>query len=156
MTESLLATFGLFGGACVIGFVAGMFPLVSIELFLIGVSTWAAPTTGSIALIVVLAAVGHQIAKTICFFAGVGALELPTGKMRARIDRTRAYIDRWNKAPRFVMFLASTIGLPPLYVLAFLAGPLMHMRFRTFTLICFGGRLGRYAVLMAVPQLIGA
>ena len=54
------------------------------------------------------------------------------------------------------MFLASTIGLPPLYVLAFLAGPLMKMSFRTFTAICFGGRIGRYAVLMAVPQLIGA
>ena len=39
MTETLLATFGLYGGAFVISFVAGLFPLVSIELFLIGVST---------------------------------------------------------------------------------------------------------------------
>jgi membrane protein YqaA with SNARE-associated domain len=55
-----------------------------------------------------------------------------------------------------IMFIASTIGLPPLYVLAFIARPLMNMRIVPFTTIVFTSRIARYAVLLAVPQLIGA
>lgn len=156
MTESLLAIFGLYGGALVIGFVAGLFPIVSIELFLVGVGAWAAPRAPALVMIVLLAAVGHQIAKTICYYAGAGALALPKGKLKQRIDRVRARIDRWNRRPKVIMLLAAIVGLPPLYVLAFVAGPLMNMRFASFTAICFGGRLGRYAVLMLVPQLVVA
>lgn len=156
MIDSLLATFGLFGGALVIGFCAGMFPIISIELFLIGIGTWAAPTAADMALIVVLAAIGHQIAKTICYYAGYGALEKANDKLRARVDKLRHKIDRWNKRPKMIMFIASTIGLPPLYVLAFIARPLMDMKIWPFTAIVFSSRIVRYAVLLAVPQLIGA
>jgi len=154
VTDSLLQMFGLFGGAAVIGFVAGMFPIVSIDLFLIGVSTWAAPSPGAIALLVLLASIGHQIAKTFCYFAGEGLLALPTGKMKARIERAKARIDRWNKRPKLIMFFASTIGIPPLYLMTFIAGPLMKMRFWQFTAICFGCRVGRLAFLMMIPQVI--
>ena len=154
MTDSLLQTFGLFGGAFVIGFIAGMFPIISIELFLVGVSTWAHPSIAAIALLVPLAAVGHQIAKTVCYYAGEGMLGLPKGKMKGRIEKARSRIDRWNKRPKLIMFFAATVGFPPLYLMCFIAGPLMHMRFWQFTLICFFGRIGRFAVMMAVPQII--
>ena len=156
MIDSLLATFGLFGGAFVIGFCAGMFPIISIELFLIGIGTWASPTPSDMAMLVILAAVGHQIAKTICYYAGYGALEKANDKLRARVDKLRHKIDRWNRRPLLVMFVASTIGLPPLYVLAFIAKPLMNMAFWPFTVIVFTSRIIRYAILLAVPQLIGA
>jgi membrane protein YqaA with SNARE-associated domain len=146
--------FGLFGGACVIGFIAGMFPIVSIELFLIGVSTWAGPSPAGIVVLVLLAATGHQIAKSLCYYAGEGMLALPKGKMKERIERARARIDRWNKRPKLIMFFASTVGFPPLYLMAFIAGPLMHMRFWHFTAICYFGRIGRFATLMMVPQII--
>ena len=63
------------------------------------------------------------------------------------------WVDRWNKRPRPVMFLAATVGLPPVYLLGFIAWPLMRMRFWTFTAICFVGRIGRYAVMAGVPML---
>lgn len=154
--DSLLATFGLFGGAFVIGFCAGMFPIVSIELFLIGIGAWATPAPADMAIIVVLAAIGHQIAKTICYYAGYGALEKANDKLRARVDKLRHKIERWNRRPKLIMFVASVIGIPPLYVLAFIARPLMDMRFWPFTIIVFSSRIVRYAVLLAAPQLIGA
>ena len=40
MVDSLLATLGLYGATLAIGFVAGMFPLVSIELFLVGATAY--------------------------------------------------------------------------------------------------------------------
>jgi membrane protein YqaA with SNARE-associated domain len=154
VTDSLLQMFGLFGGACVIGFIAGMFPIVSIELFLVGVSAMASPSPAAISLLVLLAAIGHQIAKTVCYYAGEGMLALPKGKMKDRIERARARIDRWNKRPKLIMFFASTVGFPPLYLMCFIAGPLMKMRFWQFTAICFFGRIGRFAVMMIVPQII--
>jgi len=154
--DSLLATFGLFGGAFVVGFCAGMFPIVSIELFLIGIGTWAAPTPTDMIVLVLLSAVGHQIAKTICYYAGYGALEKANDKLRTRVDKLRHRIDRWNKRPKLIMLISATTGLPPLYVLAFIARPLMNMRFWPFTLIVFSSRIVRYAVLLAVPQLIAA
>lgn len=161
MTDDLLATLGLYGGTPVIGFLAGMFPLISIEVFLTTLSIacvrgWSVCTTYELgpmklAILVVLAAIGHQIAKTICFYAGVGALERP--KIKAKLERARNSIDKWNKAPNFVMVLAATVGLPPLYFLTFIAAPLMRFSFVRFTVICFLGRIGRFAFMVAVPFL---
>lgn len=153
MTETLLSTFGLYGGALVISFIAGLFPLVSIELFLVGVMTWATPTPAGFVALVLLAAVGHQVAKTVTFFAGAGALE--NKRIKPRIDKVRARIEKWNRHPKAIMFVAGTVGLPPLWVLGFVARPLMHMTFWTFTLIVFFGRIGRYAFLMLIPVVVG-
>ena len=151
MTESLLSTFGLYGGALVIAFVAGMFPLVSIELFLVGVARLAPPGIGGIILLVLLSAVGHQIAKSVTYYTGIGALE--NHKLKARVEKLRHRIDRWNKQPKFVMLLSAVFGLPPLYLLGFIAHPLMNMRFVPFTVICLVGRISRYAFMIIVPML---
>ena len=153
MRETLLATFGLYGGALVISFIAGMFPLVSIELFLIFVMGYAPPGPGGFVLLVLLSAFGHQVAKTVTFYMGIGALE--NKKLKARVEKVRTRIDKWNKRPKLVMFIAATIGLPPLWLLGFIAHPLMKMRIVPFTLIVFLGRIGRYAFLMIIPAVIG-
>jgi membrane protein YqaA with SNARE-associated domain len=139
----------------VIAFVAGLFPLVSIELFLVGIGAWASPTPSDMVILVLLAAVGHQISKTICYYAGYGALDKASDKLRARVEKLRHKIDRWNQRPKLIMWIASTIGIPPLYVLAFIARPLMNMRIVPFTVIVFTSRIARYAVLLVVPHLIG-
>ncbi len=153
MTETLLSTFGLYGGALVISFVAGLFPLVSIELFLVGVMTWARPGAGGFVLLVLLAATGHQIAKTVTYVAGAGALE--NKWVKPRVEKVRTRIEKWNKHPKLVMVIAGTIGLPPLWVLGFIAHPLMKMTFWTFTAIVYFGRIGRYAFLMLIPVVVG-
>jgi membrane protein YqaA with SNARE-associated domain len=151
VTDHLLATFGLYGGAFVISFIAGLFPLVSIELFLVGVARLAPPSPAGIVALVLVAAVGHQIAKTVTYYAGVGALE--NKKLAARVERIRTKIDRWNRSPKLVMLLAATFGLPPLWLLGFIAHPLMRMRIVPFTVICFTGRIARYAFMLVVPML---
>lgn len=151
MVESLAATLGLYGGALVIAFVAGMFPLVSIELFLFGCAL-AGVATDKLIVMVPLGVIGHQIAKSITYYAGAGAFELPHGKVRAKIEAARHRIERWNRWPRAVMFVSAGTGLPPLYVLGFVAQPLMHMRHGTFTLITATGRLLRYTTLVIVAR----
>lgn len=153
MTEDLLSRFGYYGGAFAISLIAGVFPLVSIEVFMVGVATLKHPSVPMIVLMALLAAIAHQIAKTITYFAGDEAINAPKGKMRDRIERVRHRIERWNKRPILIMSIGATVGLPPMYLLGFIAKPLMNIRFWPFTVITFVGRFGRYAVMGLVPLL---
>lgn len=152
MTESLVETFGIFGGSFAVAFIAGLFPLVSIEAFLIIISAAVGPTFHSVLLCCLLAATGHQLAKTITYYAGVGALE--RGKLKEKVDKIRPKIDRWNKAPHLILALAGATGIPPLYVLGFIAKPLMRIEVLAFTAIVFVTRFGRFVVLSAIPLLV--
>jgi len=150
--DSLRATLGLYGATFVVAFVAGMFPIVSIELFLIAATAWGVELRVLVVLIGI-AVVGHQLAKTITYYAGAGVFELPRGKVRGRIEAAKARIERWNKRPRLIMFVAATTGLPPLYLLGFIARPLMMMTITTFTTISVAGRILRYTTLVAIAAL---
>jgi membrane protein YqaA with SNARE-associated domain len=151
VTAHLLATFGVYGGIAAVAFVAGLFPLVSIEVFLVGLSVARHPAWPDVAVWALLAATGHQIAKTMCYAGATNALE--RGRIKARVEALRGRIERWNRYPHTMLALGAAFGLPPLYILAFVAHPIMRIRFVPFTAICFAGRLGRYAVLAAIPLL---
>ncbi len=150
MTDSLLGALGIYGGTFMVSFVAGLFPIASIELFLIGIAAWKHPSPEMLALLVLIATIGHQIAKTITYYAGEGALKLPKGRTKKYLDKAQKYIDRWNKRPLLMLALAATVGIPPLVVVALVAGPMMRIKFIPFTIICFVGRLGRFGVMTFV------
>jgi membrane protein YqaA with SNARE-associated domain len=152
VVDSLLASLGLYGATFAVGFIAGLFPFISIEVFLIGATALGAEPR-VLPVLIAIAAVGHQIAKTITYYAGAGLFQLPRGRMRERIDAAKARIDRWNRRPRLILFVAAVTGLPPLWLLGYIAQPLMKMDIATFTAISFIGRVLRYCVLVAVTTL---
>jgi membrane protein YqaA with SNARE-associated domain len=154
VVDSLQASLGLYGATLAVGFLAGMFPLLSIELFLFGVARWVGMDLAALIALVAIAALGHQLAKTVTYYAGAGAFELPRGKLRERIAAARQRIERWNRRPRLVMLLAAAIGIPPLYLFGFIAQPLLGIEIATFTAISLTGRLGRYAAFVAVARLV--
>ena len=153
MVDHLLGTLGLYGATLAVAFLAGVFPLLSIELFLVGATVTLHLPAGTVAALIAIAAIGHQIAKTVTYYAGAGAFELPRGKVRERIEAARHRIERWNRRPRLVLLAAAAVGLPPLYLMGFIAQPLMKMQLGTFTAISLAGRIGRYATLVAVARL---
>lgn len=149
---SLLASLGIYGGSFVVAFIAGLFPLISIELFLVVMSAKVAPSIGALTVCCLLATVGHQISKTMTYYAGVGALE--RGRLKAKLDKVRPRIERWNKAPHLILALAGATGIPPLYVIGFIAEPLMRIRIVPFTAIVLVTRFGRFVVLAVIPLLV--
>jgi len=149
--EGLLASYGIYGGSLIVAFIAGLFPLFSIEVFLVLVSSVAKPSLEQLTVCCVLAALSHQIAKTATYYAGVGALE--HGKLKAKIEQNRERIDRWNKAPHLILALGGAFGFPPLWVLGFIARPLMRIRIAAFTAIVLVTRFGRFFVLAVIPLL---
>jgi len=153
VVDHLLATLGLYGATLALAFLAGMFPLVSIELFLIGAAAWGV-AVDQLAVLIAIALVGHQIAKTVTYYAGAGVFELPRGKLRDKIAAAKQRIERWNRRPRLIMLAGAALGLPPLYLLGFIARPMMNMQLATFTGITLAGRTVRYAAMVAVARLL--
>jgi membrane protein YqaA with SNARE-associated domain len=149
VTSGLLGSLGIYGASLVIALVAGLFPIASIELFLVGLSALEHPSIGQLLICCLLGTVGHQIAKTITYYAGEGALE--NKKLKPRVDKIRHKIEKWDRYPHAILFLGATVGLPPMYLLGFIAHPLMEIRFVPFTVLTFVGRLGRYVVLAVIP-----
>jgi membrane protein YqaA with SNARE-associated domain len=152
VADHLVAMLGLYGATLAIGFLAGMIPLLSIEVFLVGAAVWGVATDELVAL-VAIAVIGHQVAKTLTYYAGAGVFELPRGKLRERIAAARERIDRWNRRPRLILLAGASIGLPPLYLLGFLARPVFRMRLATFTAISMAGRITRFTALVAIARL---
>ncbi|HET9621871.1 MAG TPA: hypothetical protein VFP84_10910 [Kofleriaceae bacterium] len=153
MVNSLLASLGLYGATLAVGFIAGLFPLVSIELFLVGATAFgAAPRT--LPLLVALGVVGNQAARSITYYMGAGVFELPRGKVRDKIEALKARIAHWNRRPKLILLLASTVGIPPLYLLGFIAQPLMKLSHTTFTAVSLSGRVVRIATVVVVAYAI--
>ena len=151
MTDQLLEALGLYGATLAIAFIAGMFPLISIEAFLIGYCTLLPVAWPEFVILVLVGATGHQIAKTVCYFAGEATLE--SRRVKPTIDKWRSRIERWNKRPWIWFFFAASVGLPPMWLVGFVARPLMSLRFLPFTVVCFVCRAGRYAALGLIPML---
>lgn len=151
MKDALLASFGMYGGAFIVALIAGLFPILSIEVFLFGLTALVHPSISDILLCSLLAAIGHQIAKTLTYVGGVAALE--RGSIKAKLDKHRPKIERWNKAPHVMLALAGAFGIPPLIVLGFIAHPLMGIRLVPFTAIVFVTRLARFVVVATAPLL---
>lgn len=150
MTDSFLSAFGLYGGALTVGLIAGLFPLVSLEVFLGGVAGVLKPPLEILILLAVIGAVGHQIAKTITYFAGERSLKNPKGKLKKLIDKTQSWMDKWSQSRWAVLVLSSAIGIPPLFAVGFIAKPMLKIDFIPFTLVCFGLRVARYIVMTLI------
>lgn len=153
MLDSLRVTLGLYGATFVIGVIAGMFPLVSIELFLVGVTAYGVDPRVLPALIG-LGALGHQIAKTITYYMGAGVFELPRGKVRTQVEAIKARLERWNKRPKLILFISSATGVPPLYLVGFVAQPLMKLSHTTFTGVSLTARVLRLTTFVVVTRMI--
>lgn len=152
MIAALSSSFGLVGAALIVGFAAGMFPLLSIEAFVVAMTLNGEPLS-TIAGMVAMGALGHQLAKTVAYYAGDRVMAAPTGKMKARLEKAQRWVERWNRWPNTMLFAASTVGVPPLYALAFVARPMMHMAVARFTAISLLGRVLRFAVLVSAARL---
>lgn len=151
MTEHLLATFGLYGAMLAYCFIAGLIPFLNTEIVLLGLSAWGA-SAAQVPWLVLLAVIGQMSANVIVYYAGVGAFQLPKGRMKARIEKAKDRLERWQNRPYAVLVTSSTVGLPPLYLVSFAAGGL-RMNFRAFCAIGFAGRLLRFGLFAAIPWL---
>lgn len=153
MIDSFLAAGGLYLGTLLYGVVAGLVPfVVPAEFLLFGIAAkytdWRV-----LAACAALTAVGQMIAKVVLYYGARGAIERARGKRKAQIDAYRAKLEKWKDKPLVLLFVSSTLGLPPLYIISLLAGAL-KIRMRAFLVIGTSGRVIRFAACVAFPAAI--
>ncbi|MBL9014494.1 MAG: hypothetical protein JNL83_09980 [Myxococcales bacterium] len=149
--DGLLAALGLYGGTFAVAAVSALVPLVAIDVFLVGVAL-VVPGAALPAL-VALAAAGQLAGKLPIYWACRGVAALP-GRHRARLDRVRAWVARWERAPRAVLLASAVLGLPPFSIISTAAG-VLGVDARTFSLLVLAGRGLRFTALVAIASAAG-
>lgn len=147
----LLSTFGF-------SFASALLPILNAEVYLGAVGTQT--TVAASLTLSLVAAAGATLGKVVWYAAARRSVD--TAWVQKKLDRpkVREAYDRWEERTQGrpwyaagVLFASSSIGLPPLLIMAVLAGSL-HMRFWVFVLSCFVGRALRfYAILAGVAWL---
>ena len=146
MLVAFLTTFGVCALSAVV-------PIVNAEIYLLGASALA-PRELAIPLIVA-AATGQMLGKSVMYFAGVGALRLPSVRLRRMVAKVE---ERYRTAGKGgatlgggIILLSAVVGLPPFYVVSIACG-LFRIPFMQFLVLGTIGRLIRFAVIVLVPQ----
>jgi membrane protein YqaA with SNARE-associated domain len=143
---AFLTTFGVCALSAVV-------PVVNSEIYLLAASAMA-PRELAVPLILA-AASGQMLGKSVMYFAGVGALRLPSERLRRMVARVE---ERYRAAGKGgatlgggVILLSAVVGLPPFYVVSIACG-LFRIPFAQFFVLGLFGRLVRFALIVLAPQ----
>lgn len=148
----LINDYGLCATVYIVCFVSGFVPLVNAEVFLIGIALMT--SRNDIVPVTLLAAAGQMTAKTLIYLAGRGAVRFPLGKkIEVKIVRIQALMHRWQGRTALLLLLSSSVGVPPFYVVSFVAG-IGKINVLLFCAAGFAGRWGRFYICVLFPQLI--
>ena len=131
---------GAYVGAVVVGAVSSIVPVLSIEVFLVGLAV--ATSSFLVAPVVLLAAAGQLAGKLPIYYATRRLAEASE-----RVQRLRAWLGRWARAPHLVLGTGAVLGLPPFSMVATAAG-VLAVRPRAFFTLVFAGRALRFAILI--------
>lgn len=140
----ILSTF--FG--CVVG---AFVPVINTELLLLSMSAAAPPAL--VLPIIVAAAVGQMVGKSVIYAAARGALRLPAGRIAEHVNNAAAHMSSRQHISGALLFASAASGLPPFYLMSITAG-LIKLSFARFLLLGTSGRLLRFAAIVLFPQVI--
>lgn len=143
--DQLVAAAGIYVATFVIAVVGSILPLVSIEVFLVGLTLAIGPEEA--VPVVLLAALGQVLGKLPVYLAARRAAELAA--VQPRVARIRTWVAAWRRSPAVVLAASAALGLPPFSLAATAAG-LLAIELRTFCIVVAIGRAVRFAAIIAL------
>jgi len=153
--SDLFASLGAYGGAALSSFAFGLIPF-NPDLPLFAISATLLDSPSQLPLLVTIATVAHVIAKVITYYLGIQLLRLPRGRFKRVIEKAQARLDdptsRWARWPKVIVFVSSVVGLPPLYVIGFVASA-MRVRIVPFIVLVTIGRVIHFGVVAGLPWI---
>ncbi|QBI55651.1 VTT domain-containing protein [Streptomonospora litoralis] len=143
------------GPAFLFGAASALFPVLNVELYLVGMGALGGGVLFGMA---VAAGLGQTLAKLPYYYVGRGALNIPWLKRRAetpsrwaeRMERWRAKVEGRPLWTTGLVAVSSLTSIPPFMVVAVLAGTL-RMPLVSFAVVTFLTRTVRFAVLVYAP-----
>jgi membrane protein YqaA with SNARE-associated domain len=147
----VIATFLTTFGVC---FFSAVIPIVNAELYLLAASALVGPHLTP--FMIVGAALGQMAGKSLLYYAGSGALNLPSERLRRMVEGVQNRYRDGAAAPALggtVLFASASVGLPPFYVVTIASG-IFRIPFVHFFVVGLLGMLVRCAVVVLGPQLV--
>jgi membrane protein YqaA with SNARE-associated domain len=148
--ESLFSGLNIYWTTFLFCFTGGLVPVLNTEIYLISVSSLAAPV--AIWPVILIATSGQLISKTLIYLAGRGVIRFPLKRYEDKMELVKKKFEQWKSAPYLFIFISAFSGIPPFYAVTFFTG-LIRMNFITFLISGFIGRFLRFALAAQLPQL---
>jgi membrane protein YqaA with SNARE-associated domain len=140
----------------VVAFGSAVIPFINIEAYLAAVG--AAIQDVGVWWVAAAAAVGQTAGKVALYYAADWAMRLPWIKKKMATPKWQQSHDRWLKRihdhpnqTALLLFASASLGFPPLYVIAVLAGQL-RVNLWLFVSICLVGRYIRFLVILGAAD----
>lgn len=130
-----------------------LIPFLNTEVYLIGASAMA-PRALWVPL-VVSGTIGAMAGKVLLYYAGRGVVKLPGGRVQRGLARMQARMEEKPLVGKLLYAASAVVGVPPFYVTTVAAGA-VGMNFMFFLVVGFFGRLIRFALVVALPQMAKA
>ena len=149
----LIATFLTTFAFCLLG---SVIPVFNTEIYLLAASAIAPPQL--VPALIVGAALSQMLGKSLLYYGGRGALNLPIKRLRTMVESVQRRYEQGAAAPALggtVVLASAGVGLPPFYVVSVACG-IFRVPFLQFLLIGLIGMLARYTVVVMAPQLARA
>ena len=132
-------------------FVAGVFPLLNVEAYLLAFSAYL--SLEAMIPVVIAATAGQMVAKSLLYLSGMGLLRLPHRATRERLERITERLRTYRRGSWTLVLISAVFGIPPLYVVSIAAGTL-RLHFGLFLAISTAGRLLRLSLVALLPQVV--
>lgn len=137
---------------------SALLPFVNIELYLAGIGALGGPAVIGLALV---AAAGQTVGKIVWYEIARRSLDSPrvqrklaSPKMQARHQRWSARMEGRPWYAAVIIFLAASAGIPPLLIMAVIAGALRMPRVVYIPTVFVGRFLRFWGILAGVGFLV--
>lgn len=129
---------------------SALFPWMNSEVIMLSLSVLIPSSLGQ-AVLVACGTAGQMTGNSTLYWAGRGVVRFP--RMERKMESWRQKLSHRQLGGMAVLFLSSTVGIPPFYPLSLLAGSL-QIRFARFVVIGACGRFLRYGALVFGSRLL--
>ena len=136
----------LLGGALL----SSLVPVINAEALVLAGALTASPALGLTVTLVVT--VGQVAGKVVLYRGGRGIGDSRATESSERAIRLARHLRSRQGLLHLVFFASASVGLPPLYLMAVVAG-IARLPLRTFVVLCFAGRFIRFQSLALIPVL---
>jgi membrane protein YqaA with SNARE-associated domain len=142
---------GLYLGCFLLSIVSALVPWVNGEVVLLSLATLAR-SPADLATLVLLTSAGQMTGKCMLYWAGRGVVPLRSNYAGRMVSTWKERFEQSPSKHLALVFISSTLGIPPFYVTTILAGA-FRVRFGPFFVVGTCGRLLRFGLLVSVPRL---
>jgi membrane protein YqaA with SNARE-associated domain len=150
-------TLDQFGGIYVamfaVGVISGVFPPVNSEITLIALAL-VRPSWPEVIVLAVIAALGQSITHATIFRTARGLTKLGAKKrpwLESKIARAHQILAKWKGGEPLLIACAAILGVPPMVLVACLAG-VLRIRFGTFFAISVPLRTARFILIVVIAR----